>query len=50
MNEMIKMLPADIEKYEADAARLAKEIAQHNEDKSTWEGDFKTATKIHCNS
>merc|ERR1719284_1729517 len=45
-NEMIEMLQADIQKYEATAARLAKEIAQHDEDISTWEGDFKAATKV----
>merc|ERR1719454_2390704 len=45
-NEMIEMLQADIQKYEADAARLAKEIAQHDEDISTREGDFKAATKV----
>merc|ERR1719298_23492 len=45
-NEMIEMLSADVQKYEADAARLAKEIAQHDEDISTWEGDFKAATKV----
>merc|ERR1712224_408157 len=45
-NEMIEMLQADIQKYEADAARLAKEIARHDEDISTWEGDFKAATKV----
>merc|ERR1719482_368020 len=45
-NEMIEMLQADIQKYEADAALLAKEIAQHDEDISTWEGDFKAATKV----
>merc|ERR1719386_660340 len=42
----MEMLQADIQKYEADAARLAKEIAQHDEDISTWEGDFKAATKV----
>jgi len=45
-NEQIEILQADIEKYEADAARLAKEIATHDEDISTWEGDFKAATKV----
>merc|ERR1719456_966905 len=29
-NEQIETLKADIQKYEADAARLAKEIAQHD--------------------
>merc|ERR1719171_1282333 len=43
---MIEILQADIQKYEADAARLAKEIAKHDEDISTWEGDFKAATKV----
>merc|ERR1719475_15148 len=45
-NEMIEILEADIQKYEADAAQLAKEIAKHDEDISTWEGDFKAATKV----
>merc|ERR1719399_445864 len=45
-NEQMEMLQADIQKYEATAARLAKEIAQHDEDISTWEGDFKAATKV----
>ena len=31
-NEMIEILEADIQKYEADAAQLAKEIAKHDED------------------
>jgi len=45
-NEQIEILQADIEKYEADAARLAKEIAKHDEDISTWEGDLKAAHKV----
>merc|ERR1719482_522332 len=45
-NEMIEMLQADIQKYEADAALLAKEIAVHDEDISVWEGDMKAATKV----
>ena len=45
-NEMIEMLQADIEKYEAVAARLAKELAQHDEDISTWESDFDVATVV----
>merc|ERR1712100_526858 len=45
-NEMIEILQADIQKYEADAAHLAKEIAKHDEDISTWEGDFKAASKV----
>merc|ERR1712217_717652 len=31
-NEKIEVLTADIEKYTADAAQLAKEIAAHEED------------------
>ena len=43
-NEMIEILQADIQKYEADAAQLAKEIAKHDEDISTWEG----LTNVTC--
>merc|ERR1719271_1828598 len=42
----IEMLKADIQKYEADAAALAKEIAAHDEDISVWQGDQKAATKV----
>jgi len=45
-NEMIEILKADIQKYEADAASLAKEIAKDDEDISTWNGDIKAATKV----
>merc|ERR1719238_1159376 len=45
-NEMIEVLSADIEKYEATAAKLAGEIAKHDADISTWEGDVKAATKV----
>merc|ERR1719258_675357 len=44
--EKIEMLKADIQKYEADAAALAKEIAAHDEDISVWQGDQKAATKV----
>merc|ERR1719460_2780418 len=44
--EKIEMLKADIQKYEADAAALAKEIAQHDEDIAVWQGDQKAATKV----
>merc|ERR1719375_1650253 len=43
---MIGVLTADIEKYTADAAKLAKEIASHEEDISVWTGDIKAATKV----
>jgi hypothetical protein len=45
-NERIDMLKADIAKYTADAARLGKEIAAHDEDISVWNGDVKAATKV----
>merc|ERR1719215_1154081 len=45
-NEKIDMLKADIEKYTATAAKLTKEIAEHDEDISTWNGDQKAATKV----
>merc|ERR1719178_429308 len=45
-NENIEILKADIQKYTADAAQLAKEIAGHEEDISVWNGDSKAATKV----
>jgi len=44
--ELIEMLQADIEKFTATAARLTKEIADHDEDISVWTGDTKAATKV----
>jgi len=44
--EQITVLKADIEKYTADAAKLAKEISGHNEDVAVWTGDLKAATKV----
>merc|ERR1719420_2670583 len=43
---MIDKLKADIQKYIADAAQLAKEIAEHEEDIAVWTGDIKAATKV----
>merc|ERR1719337_105812 len=45
-NEHIEVLKADIQKYTADAARLTKEIAEHDEDIATWNGDMKAATSV----
>merc|ERR1719235_12875 len=45
-NEQIEVLKADIEKYTATAAKLTKEIAEHEEDISVWNGDIKAATKV----
>jgi len=45
-NQMIEVLKADIQKYEADAAKLAREIAVHDGDITTWEGDHKAANKV----
>merc|ERR1719281_2370679 len=45
-NEKIEMLNADIQKYDAEADKLGKEIAQHDQDTSTWEGDAKACTKV----
>merc|ERR1719446_1192565 len=44
--EHIEVLKADIQKYTADAAQLTKEIAGHDEDISTWNGDIKAATSV----
>merc|ERR1719243_340294 len=45
-NEQMDVLKADIEKAESDAAVLTEEIAQHDEDISTWGGDLKASTKV----
>merc|ERR1719408_907623 len=45
-NEQIEMLSADIQEHEAEAEELSKEIAVHDEDISTWEGDLKAAGKV----
>jgi len=45
-SEKMDVLMADIQQYEADAARLTKEIAKDNEEISTWEADLKAATKV----
>merc|ERR1719399_1795398 len=45
-NEMMEVLQADIEKSEATATQLAGEIADHDADITTWEGDMKAATKV----
>merc|ERR1719277_2627041 len=47
-NEKIEQLKADIEKYMATAARLTKEIADHDEDISVWKGDQKAATNVRA--
>jgi len=44
--EMIEVLTADIEKYEAEAAELSKAITGHDADISTWEGDVQAAEKV----
>merc|ERR1719262_1560160 len=44
--EMIEILTADIAKYEADAADLAKGIAQLDEDISGFQADMKAATAV----
>jgi len=45
-NMQIEKLTADIQKYEADAARLGREIAKHDADIATYEGDKKAATQV----
>merc|ERR1719236_70571 len=45
-NAAIAKLKADIQKYAEDAARLGKEIAEHDEDIAVWTGDVKAATKV----
>jgi len=45
-NERIEVLKADIAKYAADAARLQKEVNEHDADIATWTGDLKAAMKV----
>merc|ERR1719262_539253 len=45
-NEQMDVLKADIEKAESDAATLTEQIAQHDEDIATWNGDLKASTKV----
>merc|ERR1719321_2261883 len=45
-NELIEQLEADIQKHEADADLLAKEISGLDLDITTWEGDLKASTKV----
>jgi peptidoglycan hydrolase CwlO-like protein len=45
-SEMIDVLTADIEKYEAEAEELGKAISAHDADISTWEGDLVAAGKV----
>ena len=40
------MFKADVGKYTATAAKLTKEIAEHEEDIPVWNGDIKAATKV----
>merc|ERR1719162_1473185 len=43
---MIEVLKADIQQYAADADRLSKQIAKHEEDITVWNNDMKAATGV----
>merc|ERR1719498_1406513 len=45
-NEKIEQLQADIEKYNNEATRLGNEIAKHDDDIATWQGDSKASTSV----
>merc|ERR1719379_2473601 len=45
-NDKIEQLTADIQGYEADAEKLAKDIAQDDADISMWSGNLEAATKV----
>jgi len=45
-NQMIEKLEADILKFESDAAKLGREITEHDNHIATFEGDKKAATKV----
>merc|ERR1719454_1941718 len=42
----MEKLAADIQKYNADAARLNREVAEHDGNIATFEGDKSSATKV----
>jgi len=44
-DEKLEILKADIEKYTDDAAKLTKEIADHDDDLAAWTGDKKSCNK-----
>ncbi|CAK0794061.1 unnamed protein product [Prorocentrum cordatum] len=45
-DEKIEVLKADIEKYEATAAKMTKEIADHQADVAGWDADMEAATGV----
>merc|ERR1719421_1259410 len=45
-NQAIEKLQADIQKYTDHAAKLETEIAKHDEDIATWQGDAKASSKV----
>merc|ERR1719271_1029213 len=45
-NEQIAVLQADIEEGEARAAELGREVAGHDADIATWQGDLKASGKV----
>jgi predicted TIM-barrel fold metal-dependent hydrolase len=45
-DQTIEKLNADIQKYKADAARLGREITEHDAHIATYEGDKKAATSV----
>jgi|EP00927_Polykrikos_kofoidii_P061950 hypothetical protein len=46
--EQIDMLKAQIQTSVADAARLEREIAEHDEDIAAWSGDIKAAQRVRA--
>jgi len=46
--ELIEQLTADIMKYTSDIKQLTKEIAAHEADLDTWNGDIAAATKVRA--
>merc|ERR1719502_77589 len=45
-DHLIEVLKAIIQKSDADAQHLSKEVLLHNEDVATWTGDMKAALKV----
>ena len=49
INEQLKALESDVEKYTTTAAKLTKEIAEHEKDTSVWNDDVRSTTEVRWN-
>merc|ERR1740138_249724 len=47
-NEQLEVLEADVEQYQADAEDFTKQVARHDADIATWQGDLKASAKVRA--